>query len=76
MDSKDDEIKQLQTHIKYLERENRFLRMQLIDDYAKAACVGLYANPETSELTHEETAKWTFDAADALMAERERRYGP
>ena len=47
--------------------------MTLRDWFAGAALVGILAHPEASGgLTHSEIARASYDAADAMLEEREK----
>lgn len=49
--------------------------MSLRDYFAAKVMQGLQANPHISKgavLTHSEEARWAYDVADAMIAEREK----
>ena len=46
--------------------------MSLRDWFAGQALVGCLMNPETGGGLPEKIAKWTYDLADAMIAEREK----
>lgn len=65
-----EEIDLLRTHVKRLERENKALRQTLLDDFAKAALIGCEEMKMTTL-----RVKVIWDCAEAMLKERERRYG-
>ena len=57
-------------------KRERQAELKLRDWFAGMALQGFIANPETcSNLSHEDTAGHCYEAADAMLAERDRTMG-
>lgn len=70
----DEDYRALQINCQRMEREMKAMRQTLLDDFAKAALIAVIFRPE-KPCSPEHYAKWCYDAAEAAVAEREKRYG-
>lgn len=84
----DEDYRAMQINCQRMEREMKAMRQTLLDDFAKAALIGVMSSETQPDFNSEDESAYSkpgmwhisvashcYDIADAMLLEREERYG-